>query len=477
MQRGRHTKPQSAQVIDSASRALIKFKHCDLGALRERLLSDLSREHFAILLGKAETIGGCEIINVYDMRFPTPADYIAQGMAHLRLRPEYLHEIMAELAQRHDVDSIIDVHTHPFSHESVHFSSIDDHDERVFFKYLASRFKHSHYGSVVLSQTDYSARVWGMNKSRIIPTPALVKTQTAPEGIESSDFRHMAGSVYSKRTFNDKLAMFSRSVSALGLDSMRRIMDGQTITIVGVGGLGSVVAEHLIHEGFQEVILIDPDRLELSNLNRIVGASYQDAVDGTLKVDAIKCHLLSINPKAHVAAFNCDVYSDTAERLIAFSDWVIVATDNHSSRFRVQELSIKYFVPMISVGVNISVRDEQIEDISGEVITARVGDKLCLNCLRRINHIKMASETHPDEGVRQELVTRGYISGATVAEPAVKTLNTMLATIAVRVLINQYTERQRHVPVLVYEDNAAQAIYEDSTSVAQRNLECYSCNM
>ena len=75
---------------------------------------------------------------------------------------------------------------------------------------------------------------------------------------------------------------------ALGLENMRLIANGQRISIVGVGGIGSIIAEHLIHMGFMEIDLIDFDVLELSNMNRIVGATYDDAIKKRLKVDAIK---------------------------------------------------------------------------------------------------------------------------------------------------------------------------------------------
>jgi len=69
------------------------------------------------------------------------------------------------------------------------------------------------------------------------------------------------------------------------------------------------------------------------------------------------------------------------------------------------------------------------------------------------------------------------VSGMDIKEPAVKTLNTTLATMAVEVLINQYTEARRHVPILVYENNGFMRIYEDRESVEQRNKRCFLCNV
>jgi hypothetical protein len=69
------------------------------------------------------------------------------------------------------------------------------------------------------------------------------------------------------------------------------------------------------------------------------------------------------------------------------------------------------------------------------------------------------------------------VTGHTVKEPAVKTLNTTVATMAVEVLLNQYTNRSRHSPVLVYENNGQMSIYEEKESVQRRNTPCFLCHV
>jgi molybdopterin/thiamine biosynthesis adenylyltransferase len=463
--------------VSTRARYLIKFKHGDLACLRERLLEDLSKEHFAVLLGKTQKIDGYTIINVIDLLFPARSDYNQQNVAFLRIKKDFIHKALVELTNRYDADTIIDVHTHPFTQGSVSFSATDDGDEKTFFRFLKETFEGIHYASIVFSQRKYSARVWTLSSGSIVARKALLKTQTSPENIASADFHEYTDEQYEKTAVTGVEGFFNRSALALGLDVMRTIMHDQVISIVGVGGLGSIVAEHLIHMGFHEINLIDPDVLEMSNLNRVVGAYYEDAEQKRYKVDVVKRHLTSINPNATVLAYKRDVHDKEMESVLALSDWIIVATDNHSSRLRVQELSVKYFVPLLSVGVNITVKDNKIEDMSGEVITARVGDYLCLSCLNRINPIKVASERHPDKTIREALVKRGYVTGKDVIEPAVKTLNTFLATMAVEVLVNQYTDVRRHVPVLVYENNGAMSVYEDRESVQLRNKQCFVCNV
>ncbi len=463
--------------MSTHARYLIKFKYGDLEYLRTKLLEDLSREHFAVLLGKTQRIDGYTIINVIDLLFPQQSDYNQQSVAFLRIKKDFIHQSLVELTNRYDVDTIIDVHTHPFSQGRVSFSSTDDGDEQTFFQFLNEKFAGLNYASIVFSQRQYSARVWTLSGDSIVARRALLKTQTSRENVASADFSEYTDEHYEKSALTERDGFFNRGALVLGLDVMRKIMHNQVISIVGVGGLGSIVAEHLIHMGFHEINLIDPDVLEMSNLNRVVGAYYEDAKQRLYKVDAVKRHLIKINPKATVLACKSDVHDKEAERILALSDWMIVATDNHSSRLRVQEISVQYFVPLISVGVNITVKENKIEDMSGEVITARVGDYLCLHCLHRINPIKVASERHPDKTIREALVKRGYVTGKDIKEPAVKTLNTSLATMAVEMLINQYTDLRRHTPILVYENNGHMSIYEDRESVQFRNKHCFMCNI
>jgi molybdopterin-synthase adenylyltransferase len=111
--------------VNTQSRNLIKFKHGDLEYLRGRLLEDLSKEHFAVLLGKTRKIDGCTIINIVDLLFPAQADYNTQNVAFLRIKKDFIHAALAEVTSRYDVDTIIDVHTHPFSQGRVAFSATE----------------------------------------------------------------------------------------------------------------------------------------------------------------------------------------------------------------------------------------------------------------------------------------------------------------------------------------------------------------
>ncbi len=150
--------------MSTRARYLIKFKHGDLAYLRERLLADLSREHFAVLLGKTHKIDGYTIINVIDLLFPGQADYTQQSMAFLRIKKDFIHKALVELTHRYDVDTIIDVHTHPFTQANVSFSATDDGDARPLQDVPCSKRKRVQRTLPVLTST--STQMSTMKKPR-----------------------------------------------------------------------------------------------------------------------------------------------------------------------------------------------------------------------------------------------------------------------------------------------------------------------
>ena len=78
----------------------------------------------------------------------------------------------------------------------------------------------------------------------------------------------------------------------------------QTILIVGIGGIGSVVAEMLTRCGIGKLILFDYDKVELANMNRMF---YLPSHEGLAKVEAAKKSLLDINPDVEIETFNMNI--------------------------------------------------------------------------------------------------------------------------------------------------------------------------
>src|SRR4051812_49276003 len=71
-------------------------------------------------------------------------------------------------------------------------------------------------------------------------------------------------------------------------DEVQDIFETARVAVLGLGGGGSHIVQQLAHIGFQRFLVLDPDRVEETNLNRLVGATEEDARLGTYKVDVAK---------------------------------------------------------------------------------------------------------------------------------------------------------------------------------------------
>lgn len=99
--------------------------------------------------------------------------------------------------------------------------------------------------------------------------------------------------------------IFSRSERLLGVAGMERLRSLRAI-VFGVGGVGSWVAEALVRTGVVHVTIVDSDNVAVSNINRQLPATTLTV--GQPKVEALKQHLLEVNPEAQITALNM-IYS------------------------------------------------------------------------------------------------------------------------------------------------------------------------
>lgn len=103
--------------------------------------------------------------------------------------------------------------------------------------------------------------------------------------------------------------IFSRSERLLGSEGMDRLHSLRAI-VFGVGGVGSWVAEALVRTGVIHLTIVDSDNVAVSNINRQLPATTLTV--GELKVEALKRHLLEVNPEAQITALPTIYSAETA---------------------------------------------------------------------------------------------------------------------------------------------------------------------
>lgn len=100
--------------------------------------------------------------------------------------------------------------------------------------------------------------------------------------------------------------IFSRSLLVIGDEGMQKLSSKKVI-LFGVGGVGSWVAEALVRTGLRHITIVDCDNVAASNINRQLMATTKTV--GQVKVEAMKSHLLEINPEAEITAIN-SIFTD-----------------------------------------------------------------------------------------------------------------------------------------------------------------------
>ncbi|WNF37905.1 ThiF family adenylyltransferase [Bacillaceae bacterium IKA-2] len=128
-------------------------------------------------------------------------------------------------------------------------------------------------------------------------------------------------------------------------------LEQKVVTIIGIGALGTTMANHLVRSGVGEVRLIDRDFVEESNLQRQMLFDEADARNQTPKAIAAAEKLATINSKVKVIALIENVDPSNIETLIKGSDLILDGTDNMMTRFLINDVSIKHSIPWIYGGV------------------------------------------------------------------------------------------------------------------------------
>jgi hypothetical protein len=210
--------------------------------------------------------------------------------------------------------------------------------------------------------------------------------------------------------------VFSRQ-SFLGLYSQDQI-ERCVIGIVGLGGGGSHIAQQLAHLGFLNFYLIDPDRIEDTNLNRLIGGTQEDVEMKTLKVDIAKRLILGIRPKAHVEALPY-IWQERAD-MLKRCDLIFGGVDGYDQRRQLEGTARHYLIPLIDIGMDVIAPEGSPPEISGQVILSMPGEP-CMTCMGFLNEasLKLEAQKYGDAGINPQVVWSNGVLASTAVGLAV----------------------------------------------------------
>jgi molybdopterin/thiamine biosynthesis adenylyltransferase len=119
-----------------------------------------------------------------------------------------------------------------------------------------------------------------------------------------------------------------------------------SVLLVGAGGLGAPAALYLAAAGVGTIVLVDPDTVDRSNLQRQV--IYDDSDVGQPKAEAAADRLAALNPHIFVAGYEGYFDAGTADELVSGVDLVLDGTDDFATRFEVNAACVRHGKTLVS---------------------------------------------------------------------------------------------------------------------------------
>jgi molybdopterin/thiamine biosynthesis adenylyltransferase len=149
---------------------------------------------------------------------------------------------------------------------------------------------------------------------------------------------------------DEQLLRYGRQIMLPQVDiqGQQRLLDACVI-IFGIGGLGSPVAMYLAACGIGEIVIVDDDNVELTNLQRQI--IHRSSHVGMPKVNSAAEAIKSLNPEVDVSVIAERISGEKLKRSIERADIVVDATDNLSSRLEINQQCHLTRTPLVSASV------------------------------------------------------------------------------------------------------------------------------
>jgi molybdopterin-synthase adenylyltransferase len=208
---------------------------------------------------------------------------------------------------------------------------------------------------------------------------------------------------------DDQLLRYSRQIMLPEIDVAGQECLGKSrVLIIGLGGLGSPVSIYLTSAGVGQLVLVDFDNVDISNLQRQIVHTTQNI--GRAKIESAKEHLQAINPEINIECIDHALEDDELLNEAEKADVIVDASDNFQTRFALNQASVKTKTPLVS---GAAIRFE------GQVSVFNPKDKNspCYRCL--YNEDVATEETCTANGVIAPLLG---IIGSIQANEALKLL-------------------------------------------------------
>ncbi|MCY4611585.1 MAG: ThiF family adenylyltransferase [Gammaproteobacteria bacterium] len=336
-------------------------------------------------------------------------DYVKGKHGYRALDPTFIHHQITQCRDQHL--AYLAVHNHDCDRR-VSFSRIDLQSHDRGYPALRDIGKGIPVGALVFGRRSVAADVWlpdgtrrPLGTYRVIGQ-TIMRLYSDPQSVSGASLAH-----------DRQVRMFGTAGQA--------VLGMSKVAVVGLGGVGSLVAEYLARLGVGHLVLIDPDSIEGTNLSRVVGATAADIKVGLPKTKIAVRHAREMAIDTVIDAISEDVTKESVAETLRDCDFIFLAADSMRARLLVNALVHQYLIPAVQIGAKIRPNTSGLlEDTMSAVrhIRPRYG---CLWCNGLIDPVQLAIEAKTDE----ERKDQAY--GVNAPNPSVITLNAVAAAHAV----------------------------------------------
>ena len=279
---------------------------------------------------------------VSDIILPSPDDIHLHGNASFE--GSYLTKVTR--AAKKQGAGLVMMHSHPAAGWQ-DLSQPDIIAERDIVAYQAQSTKYPFLGMTIGKDGYWSARFW-------TPAEGRMKLQWCDKVRIPQKRYYQIDWHPSLLTPLEPTPMLRRTIESWGLDVQHGIQRLR-IGIVGTGSVGAIAAEALARIGISQITLIDPDRLEIHNLDRFVFGTREQV--GEFKVECVKRNIIrhSTNERVSVQAFANGIEYEEVYKEALDCDVILCCVDRPVPREVLNFVAIANGIPVFDSGVSVEV--------------------------------------------------------------------------------------------------------------------------
>lgn len=401
----------------------------------ERLFAHLFRgdgdEHGAIIFaGIARTEAGLRLLAKDVTLARDGVDYVPGRHGYRMLTGQFVTTQILRAEREHLV--YLAVHNHGGADE-VGFSTDDLESQSRGYPALLDITRGHPVGALVFAKNAMAGRLW-LAADRVV--------DITEARIVGMSWRHLRPSPAPRPPARQQA--YDRQARLFG-DRGQDLLGRLKVGVIGAGGVGTLLVEYLARLGVGSLVVIDPERVDPTNLPRMPGATRRDAMtwlrrDGSPrwmrwlgerlaapKVKVMRRLAMRANPEISIQALQEDFVDSATARRVLDCDYLFLAADSMQARLVFNAIVHAYLIPGTQIGVKVPVAPDTGE--VGEVFTASrpiLPTSGCLWCNGLISPTRLQQEAETPAERRAQR----YIDEPEIPAPSVITLNAAAASSA-----------------------------------------------